>query len=791
MALFHLSAQIIARSNGRSAVAAAAYRAAAKLHDARLDRHHDFTAKTGVIHSSILLPAEAPDALGERERLWNAVEAAEKRKDAQLAREVELALPQELSDAANIALARVFVQEAFVSRGMIADLCVHKPVVDGQARPHAHVLLTMRSVGETGFGAKVRAWNGSDLLLGWRELLAVRTNQQLAAHGRAERVDHRSYAARGIDLEPQTKIGGAAQRREGQGAPAERVEQHRGIARRNGARLAREPELALLILTEQHSTFTRAELARLIVRHTDGAAQFASVLAKVEASPELVRLGRDGQGQERFTSRAMLSCEQRLAAHAAALMADRRHGLDPADLEHGLRHTALGAEQQDALRHVMRGPGLALVVGYAGSGKSTLLAAARAAWERAGYRVRGAALAGIAAESLEAGSGIASRTLASLEHAWGQGRDALSSRDVLVIDEAGMVGSRQLERVLGAARQAGAKVVLVGDPEQLQAIAAGAAFRALAARHGAAEITTVRRQTAEWMQQATKELATARTAAALARYEAAGMVHGSATHEEARARLIAQWEHDRQEQPEQSRMILAYTRADVAALNALARASLQASGELGAERIVPTERGSRALAVGERVLFLKNERSLGVKNGTLGTLRAMEGGRLTIQLDADGRAGTGALVQLELKDYAHLEHGYAATIHKAQGVTVERVYALASKHWDRHTSYVALTRHTERVELHYGRDTFQDQAQLAGRLGRERAKDSTLDYPLPDPKSGAGRDAAMAAAAEVAAQRLRAAREREARESRMLAAAKAVAQLLRGRQRERDDDRGR
>ena len=191
MALFHLAAQIIARASGRSAVAAAAYRAAARLHDERLGRDHDFTRKTGVIHASILLPAGAPDALGERERLWNAVEAAEKRKDAQLAREVELALPHELPDAANIALARAFVQEAFVGRGMIADLCVHQPMAGGQPRPHAHVLLTMRGVGEGGFGAKARAWNGSDLLVGWRELLAVRTNQALAAHGRPERVEDR------------------------------------------------------------------------------------------------------------------------------------------------------------------------------------------------------------------------------------------------------------------------------------------------------------------------------------------------------------------------------------------------------------------------------------------------------------------------------------------------------------------------------------------------------------------------------------------------------------------------
>ena len=135
-------------------------------------------------------------------------------------------------------------------------------------------------------------------------------------------------------------------------------------------------------------------------------------------------------------------------------------------------------------------------------------ASAREAWEDSGYPVRGAAHSDIAAEKLESGSGIASRTIASLEHQWGQGRNPLTGRDVLVIDEAGMIGSRQMERVLSAGEAAGAKVVLVGDPEQLQAIEAGAAFRSLAERHGAIEITQIRRQGEDWQRDATRQLAT-------------------------------------------------------------------------------------------------------------------------------------------------------------------------------------------------------------------------------------------------------------------------------------------
>src|SRR3954464_6080959 len=152
--------RVISRSSGRSAVAAAAYRSASTLLDEREARTHDFSHKTDVVHSEILLPASAPERWSDRGVLWNAVEAAEKRKDAQLAREVEFALPRELSREEGVALARDFVQRAFVSRGMVADLNVYWLVdAHGEAKPHARVMLTLREVGPEGFGPKVRAWN--------------------------------------------------------------------------------------------------------------------------------------------------------------------------------------------------------------------------------------------------------------------------------------------------------------------------------------------------------------------------------------------------------------------------------------------------------------------------------------------------------------------------------------------------------------------------------------------------------------------------------------------------------
>ena len=355
-----------------------------------------------------------------------------------------------------------------------------------------------------------------------------------------------------------------------------------------------------------------------------------------------------------------------------------------------------------------------------------MLGVARDAWEHEGYNVRGASLSGIAAENLEAGSGISSRTIASLEYQWKQGREQLSERDVLVIDEAGLTGTRQMERVLSAARDAGAKVVLVGDPEQLRAIEAGAAFRALAEAHGAVEITEIRRQRDDWQRGATRALATGRTGEAIHAYSENGMVHEGKTRKDARAELVEGWDRARTSDPSKSRIILTHTNAEVRDLNIAARDKLRDHGELGGDVDIKTERGDRAFASGDRMMFLRNERGLGVKNGTLGTIEAVSHGQMAVRTD-DGRS-----VAFDLKDYAHIDHGYAATFHKSQGVTVDQAHIMATPGMDRHSAYVGLTRHRDGVQLHYGRDDFADQSKLIRTLSRERAKDMASDYPLPD-----------------------------------------------------------
>ncbi|MGY4303823.1 hypothetical protein ACVIJ6_001066 [Bradyrhizobium sp. USDA 4369] len=199
MASYHLSAQPVKRSEGRSVVAMAAYRAGMVLHDHRRGAVADYSRRRGVVHEEILVPAGAAEWLKDRETLWNHVEAIEKRQDAQLAREINIALPHELAPAERLALVRAYAREQFVSLGMVVDFAIHAPVPEKGDDPrnfHAHLMLTLRQATALGLRrVKTREWNSDSMLLKWREAWARMQNDALRGRGHKARVDHRSLAA--------------------------------------------------------------------------------------------------------------------------------------------------------------------------------------------------------------------------------------------------------------------------------------------------------------------------------------------------------------------------------------------------------------------------------------------------------------------------------------------------------------------------------------------------------------------------------------------------------------------
>ncbi|MGP2494466.1 Ti-type conjugative transfer relaxase TraA [Mesorhizobium sp. PUT5] len=758
MAIYHFSMKPVSRAKGRSAVASMAYRAGEKLTNERDGITHDYTAKQGVEHAEIVLPKGVnADWARDRSDLWNAAEFAEKRKDARVAREFEVALPHELSAEQRLEAAREMAQELADRYGAAVDFAIHAPHEASDVRNHhAHILMTTRQVTEEGLGEKTYLERENKWLLAHdlpttdMQLRDLRqrwegiANERLAMAGLDIRIDHRSHMERGLEISPTEHMGVHASQMERRGLDVSRSRLDEDAARRNAELIREKPEQVLTLITGEKSVFDRHDVARALHRYiNDDPLEFQSAFAKVMASPALVELQAEradpATGEielARYSTREMVEIEsgmiesaQRMhGAHSHGL--GDRHGVDRRHVERAIERqdaaiqrsagdmtARLSDEQRAAIEHITGPERIAAVVGYAGAGKSTMLAAAREAWEAEGYQVHGAALSGKAAEGLEESSGIQSRTLASWSRGWDNphsgDRYALGRGDVFVIDEAGMVGSRQLASFVNEAEARGAKIVLVGDHEQLQAIGAGAPFRAITEEIGHAELSEIRRQRVDWQREASVAFATHRTAEGLAAYRDRGNISFAETGEDARGQIVRDYLADRDERPEGTRVAMAHRRADVRAINDAIRAELQDRGELAQGEdagalTFQTNDGKREFAPGDRIVFLENNRDLGVKNGMLGTVEHVEAGRIVAQLDGRG----GDSVSVPMGDYQAIDHGYATTIHKNQGATVDRSYVMASGTMDRHLTYVAMTRHRDGVQLYAAQDEFTN----AGRL---------------------------------------------------------------------------
>jgi len=230
LAIYHCSVKIISRSQGRSATGSAAYRSGEKIHDKRSNITHDYTRKGNIDHTEILAPVDTPNWVYQREQLWNEVELCEKRKDSQLCREIEVALPVELTPEQSQQLVKGFIQDEFVSKGMIADLAIHHA---GDENPHAHILLTTREITPDGFGKKNRDWNHKDMLESWRVSWERHANLSLEQAGHDERIDHRTLDAQGIDRIPQIHVGAKVMEMEQRGIRTERGAQAISIEETN------------------------------------------------------------------------------------------------------------------------------------------------------------------------------------------------------------------------------------------------------------------------------------------------------------------------------------------------------------------------------------------------------------------------------------------------------------------------------------------------------------------------------------------------------------------------------
>ena len=366
------------------------------------------------------------------------------------------------------------------------------------------------------------------------------------------------------------------------------------------------------------------------------------------------------------------------------------------------RPTLSGEQRRMVERLCLGGEGVSVVVGKAGTGKTFALAAAREAWQAAGLPVLGVAVARRAARELEHDAGIRSTSVAALlgdlhDHA----HSALPEGCVLVVDEAGMVPTRQLAQLIDATAAVGGKLVLVGDHRQLPELEAGGAFRGLVNRGLAVELTENHRQVNAWERAALDDLREGRAEQALASYQAHNRIHVEKTPERSYERMVADW-WSAGDLPRS--VMLAQRRDDVRDLNTRAREHMRAAGRLGQQEL---QLPGGDFAVGDHVLLKRNDLRLGVVNGDRGHVTAVDPEKRQLTLNLGGERvtlGPGYLEDRTAHGDPTLQHGYAMTVHVAQGLTVGHAFVLAGPGLDRELGYTALSRGRESNHLYAARD---------------------------------------------------------------------------------------
>jgi len=451
----------------------------------------------------------------------------------------------------------------------------------------------------------------------------------------------------------------------------------------------------------------------------------------------------------RHTTRDMLAVEQAVFGMA---LASRGAGVaiaEAAAVEQAVAaRPSLSGEQVAMVRRLTRsGAGVDIVVGKAGSGKSTALAAAREAWQASGTPVLGAAVAARAAIALSEAAGIPAMTVARLltqmDHDAPMGEDSgqplghrgvlspLPRGAVLVVDKAGMLPTRQLARQLAATTRVQGKLVLVGDHRQLPELAAGGAFRALARRLDPAVLSENRRQQEPWERDALDHLRSGQIEPALQAYAAAGRVVTSGTSQLQKDALVTAW-WAAQQQPapgdpaRDGVVMLAARRADVADLNTRAHALMAAHGRLTGPTVHGDgPDGQRHFAAGDVVIARRNDYTAGIFNGQRGVITHVDpdGGTATLRIDDHD-----VVVGRRYLQAGNLDHGYALTIHQAQGLTTGRALVLGNDSLYRESGYVALSRGRVRNDLHLA-----DRPDNLDPLATESHTPQTVDHQRPDP----------------------------------------------------------
>lgn len=754
MAIYHLHCGFVSRTAGRSVVQAAAYISGEKLYEERRGQCACYHKNSNKV---VLVKTLAPDNSKYKDiSVWNAIENfedkyAEKHFKSEKTQEnyktstqtgytVVLALPNELSNQTNEELLDKFINTRFTDRGLITTYAIHQK----EGNLHAHLLISRRAIGEDGdfLLKKDREICTKFSLCETRKLWANLANEFLEREGFHEKITEKSFEDLGINLEATKHRGWYA---DYIGTDSRLAQENLEIAKRNEEKILLDPSIVLDYLNEKKAVFTQRDILRFLNERVADDLKIPMIFEKV--LNEAKYIGESIKGEFLYTGEKYQKLESDVLTSFDNLSIQKAQTHCKTEIVADVlsKYTYLSNEQKAAVQGLIKDDNFGILIGKAGAGKTTTMKAVAEIYKKSGARVIGMSLSAVASENLEKDTDIESATIASWEYKWSiyeRAREEflsfnsivtegvfkqldwfgdlkryessqLKAGDIIIVDEAGMVGTKEWKTILKNAQKFGAKVIAVGDDNQFKPISSGDCFKQFQKQNNAFELNEIRRQKEDWQKQASVEFSKLNVGTALEMYDRHGKIH-EVLNDIGKTIAI---EYINAEQ-KGTVVVLCSTKKECSEINKAVRQIKKSRSELGNDIV---KIGGNSFSKYDKIMFLENNKQFDVKNGQIGIVQAFEGGVLRVQTENGEK-------RIKTDEYDKIDHAYAITLHKSQGKTYDRTIVLANKFMDAKATYVAMSRHKEDVNLYYRKSDFSTFKALVNSASKYVNKDSLEDY---------------------------------------------------------------